>query len=1161
APSFRALRKKEGPVHCDALEGTELISELLIVGQDPVGRTPRANALSYTKAADDVRTIFALGDAARRAGLKASHFSLNAPGGRCERCSGDGHERIEMQFLAPVFVRCEECGGRRFREEILAIKDRGKSIADVLDMSVREALEFYADHAGIVGKLSSLESVGLGYLRLGQPLNTLSGGEAQRLKLAHLLGSALASRRGALPLALVLDEPTAGLHLADVQGLLRALDALARAGHAVVVVEHHLDVISSADHVIELGPGGGPEGGRKVYEGDLAGLMTCKGSPTGEVLRARSRSRSRSRPLPSTSTSTSTKEDAIHIRGAREHNLKGVSISIPRRALTVVSGLSGSGKSTLAFDVLFREGQRRYLDTLSPYARQFVARGERPDVDEIAGVPPTVAIEQRTSRYGRMSTVATVVELHPWLRVLYANAGEAHCPACQVAIAPETVDALARKVARAFGGSHSALLAPVIRSRKGHHRPVFERLEGMKKRFVEVDGAMFDLEDGYPVCDRYREHDIAVRIDDGLIPARDARKVVEEALAIGEGTFKVRAADGSSIWFSAARTCPKCGRGFEPLDVRLFTWTSRKGRCSRCLGLGIEGVHYDGEASDLEAVEATDDAEACRACHGARLNDLARSVRLAGITLPELCGCPVEELPPLLEKLEQVLDARGREVARPVLRGVRKRLEFLEEVGLGYLSLDRSADTLSGGEAQRLRLAAQLGAGLTGVLYVLDEPTIGLHPRDSDRLIQALRGLRDAGNTVVVVEHDERVIRSADYLVDLGPGAGREGGEIVAHGTVAEVARDERSLTGRYLAGIETPASALGKRRPIDGAALVLRGACARNLKGLDLRVPVGTLVAVSGVSGSGKSTLVRDVFLRAVQDAMRGDPKARDHESIEGVELIARAAEVDQSPIGRTPRSVPATYVGMFDSLRELFARTTEARSRGFGKERFSFNASQGRCAECEGQGRVRVEMAFLPTVEVPCESCEGARFDRTTLEARFAGLSIAQVLALTVAEARGVFEHHTRIARSLELLDEVGLSYLQLGQPSTQLSGGEAQRIKLVRELSKKARGRSLFVLDEPTTGLHAADVARLVRALQRLVDRGDTVVVIEHNLEVLAASDLVYDLGPEGGSKGGEVVACGPPLEIARAPGRSHTARLLRSVIGGRALTSSRAPGTSR
>ncbi len=1181
APSWRSARSGGAPVGCDRIEGAELVSDLLLVGQDPVGRTPRANALSYTKAADDVRAIFASTEAARHSGFRASHFSLNAEGGRCERCAGDGHERIEMQFLAPVFVRCEECQGRRFRDELLAVTDRGRSIAQVLDMPVREGLAFYAHVPAIVSKLAPLEAVGLGYLRLGQPLNTLSGGEAQRLKLAHHLGAAAAEGARGAPLLLVLDEPTAGLHLADVQALLRALDALVKAGHAVVVVEHHLDVIAAADHVLELGPGGGPAGGRKVYEGDFEGLLRCKESPTAEVLGRPARKTRRREGAAedaehaevevsaslgvfggsrkSSRGAAPASADAIRVRGAREHNLKAVDLDLPRRSLTVVTGPSGSGKSTLAFDVLFREGQRRYLDTLSPYARQFVARGERPEVDALTGVPPTVAIEQRTSRYGRMSTVATVVELHPWLRVLYANAGVAHCPRCRVAIAPETVDSLAKRLVRGFGGSEALVLAPVVRSRKGHHRPVFEKLEKAKRRTVEVDGTLFDLADGYPECDRYREHDIAVAVSEG-VPQKGARAVVEEALAIGEGSFKVRGRDGSSVWFSAARACPSCGTGFEPLDVRLFTWTARKGRCRACAGQGVAGPWYEaegvvpdddavltiGDGSSWREASPTGEREPCPECHGSRLNEIARSVKLGGLTLPELCALPVEELAPCLEALERGLDARGRAVARPLLRGVRKKLAFLAEVGLGYLSLDRSADTLSGGEAQRLRLAAQLGAGLTGVLYVLDEPTIGLHPRDSEKLVRALCGLRDGGNTVLVVEHDERVMRAADFLVDLGPGAGREGGEIVARGTVAEVEADPASLTGRFLSGLEPSAAALGKRRPIDGEAALLRGARVRNLKDVDLRVPLGTLVAVSGVSGSGKSTLVRDVFLRAVLADLKAEPAPPGHRSLEGARAFARAAEVDQSPIGRTPRSVPATYVGIFDTLRDLFAQTTEARAHGFGRERFSFNASAGRCAECQGQGRVRVEMAFLPAVEIPCEGCSGARFDRTTLEAKLGGRSIAQVLALTVREALEAFAHVPKLERCLSLLDEVGLGYLQLGQPSTQLSGGEAQRLKLVRELSKKARGRSLYVLDEPTTGLHAHDVAKLVRALQRLVDRGDTVVVIEHNLDVIAASDLVYDLGPEGGAAGGEVVACGAPADVARKPGRSHTARLLREVL---------------
>jgi excinuclease ABC subunit A len=948
APSLRSVRARGAPVECESVSGAELVAEVVLVDQGPVGRTPRANVLSYTKAFDVVRARFAATDAARRLGLEARAFSLNTPGGRCERCSGDGHERIDMQFLAPVFVRCDECEGRRFRDEVLSVTDRGKSIGDVLALSVSDARAFYADAPHVARALEPLVDVGLGYVRLGQPLNTLSGGEAQRLKLAFHLGRV---KQGAKPLLLLLDEPTAGLHLADVKTLLGALDRLARAGHAVVVVEHHLDVIAAADHVIELGPGGGPSGGEKVYEGTVAGLLTSEESPTGEALRGRSRPRRRVSGTGSGSGSGSgVNPEAILVQGAHEHNLRGVSVDIPRRKVTAITGLSGSGKSTLAFDVLFREGQRRYLDTLSPYARQFVARGERPNVDAVLGVPPSVAIEQRTSRYGRLSTVATVVELHPYLRVLYANAGIAHCPKCRVAIEPETEDALAKRLARSFGGSRSGVFAPLVRSRKGHHRPVFERvLRKLKKRYCLVDGALVDLEEGIPSLERFREHDVLVRVDDETraLPREtsEARALVREALALGEGTFLVRAPDESWAWLSAARTCPECGRGFEPLDVRLFTWTSRRGRCERCWGSGLEGWNVaeddgarvsEGEEDEGELDES--DWEACRACGGARLNELARAVTVAGLSLNELCARSVDELATWSERLESragpLRDARAREVARPVLRALAKRLAFLRDVGLGYLSLDRGADTLSGGEAQRLRLAAQLGAGLTGVLYVLDEPTIGLHARDATKLVRALHTLRDGGNTVIVVEHDERVIRSADHVIDLGPGAGRDGGRVVARGTPAEIAANDHSLTGRCLAGKEPSAASLARRRPLDGDAVVVRGARARNLRGIDFRVPLGTLVAVSGVSGSGKSTLVRDVLLKALARVLH---KARvtpgKHDALEGAALVARGSrgrpEPDRADAALGARDLHGDLHSLEDALR-VDARGARARLRG---------------------------------------------------------------------------------------------------------------------------------------------------------------------------------------------------------------------------------------
>jgi excinuclease ABC subunit A len=1227
---YRGLLRRRGmstatPGPCDTIEGAERVSEVIFVDQTPLGSTPRANAATYTKMFDHVRRQFAATDAARLRGYGPATFSFNVEGGRCETCHGDGFEQVEMQFLSDVLLPCPACHGRRYAPEVLEVLYRNKSIADVLDLTVDEARLFFADTPDIVRALQPLADVGLGYLRLGQPLSTLSAGESQRIKLAAHLG-----RDGKAHTLFIFDEPTTGLHFHDVARLLDAFAKLVERGHSLVIVEHNLDVIKSADWVIDLGPEGGTGGGELLVAGTPEDVAACEGSHTGRYLRDTLRKRVEPISVHTPPAATESERDLIRIRGAREHNLQDLSIDLPRDRMIVVTGLSGSGKSTLAFDVVFAEGQRRYLESLSTYVRQFMNILPRPDVDQVTGIPPTVAIEQRLSRGGRKSTVATVTEVYHYLRLLYAKLGVQHCVSCGDPIRPLPRGEIAARLADRLGDADALVLAPVVRGRKGFHGDVLRAARRLRYTHARVDKKIIPL-DPMPKLDRYREHDIDVvvgKVGAGMSSDRRAA-LVGSALRLGGGVLVAVTRDAEHV-FSERLFCPRCGVGYDVLDPRLFSFNSRQGACGECRGLGTStdvdpelvvpdetrslrdgalqalrevglksderrllralsrhgvpldkpfrrlGVRQRGlvlegtdelegalplmrryafweESEDGEATESVVaerftpyvTARPCAACDGSRLNPRARAVRVQGIALPDLVHQTVDGCAATLATW--AFDEREEQIARDVIAELKPRLAFLAAVGLGYLTLDRGAHTLSGGEAQRIRLAAQLGSNLRGACYVLDEPTIGLHPRDNELLLASLRTLTSRHNTVLVVEHDEATIAEADVVVDLGPGAGHGGGRLVAMGTPAEIAADPASLTGRYLAA---PRVRQRPPRPTAGLPrLTIHGARAHNLKDVTVAIPLGAWTCVSGVSGSGKSTLVNDVLYNGLRRA-KGMIAARPgvHRRITGHEPIERVVEVDQSPIGRTPRSIPASYVGFWDEIRKLFARTVEARTRGYQPGRFSFNVAGGRCETCAGQGRIRMQMSFLPETSVACEACDGKRFTAETLQVTYAGRTIADVLALTVDEAVEVFAPVPAIARPLALLREIGLGYLTLGQPSNTLSGGEAQRIKLASELGRPGAGKTLYVLDEPTTGLHFADVERLIGAFHRLVDQGNTLVVIEHNLDVIRNADHLLDLGPEAGDRGGEIVAEGCPDDLVMKPGRSVTAPWLRSAAKG-------------
>jgi excinuclease ABC subunit A len=1219
------------------LRGADFISEVVRVDQAPLSRTPRSNAALYLGAYDFIRDLFAGTDAARSQGYTAGDFSFNGGMGRCPRCNGSGAEKIEMQFLADVFVVCPVCEGRRFQSPLLQVRYRGRNIHEVLEMTVDEARQHFdpaaADlnglqrklHEKISAKLGLLAEVGLGYLRLGQPLNQLSGGEAQRIKLLRYLsdtpldevavvGSATESEaKHATPISVrtvaepatatsnvrqtrlfILDEPTTGLHFEDIRLLLGVLQRLVEQGDSLVVIEHNLEVLKCADWIIDLGPEAEREGGQIVAAGMPETIAATPESHTGKFLkpklstrksngRLREASRGYGKAKGSMQRRLAAIPDAIQIRGARHHNLKNISVDIRLNEMTVVTGLSGSGKSTLAFDLLFAEGQRRYLDSLNAYARQFVEQLERPDVDSITGIPPSVAIEQRVTRGGRKSTVATVTEIFQFVRLLYAKLGQVRDPETGEPAIRQTPAEILTRLETAARGQELRVLAPLIKGRKGFHTEVAKWAEKKGYSLLRVDGKWIEPAK-FKALDRYVEHTISVKL--GRFSKKqsgiDRRRLLDTALGLGRGTLYALDAMGRETVYSTQLFCPGTGRSFDELEPRLFSFNSPHGWCPRCQGFGtLLQVRTEGETEaerEIEVELAQESAgedgplPVCPECRGQRLNPLARAVRLplgqgaqkhGGFTIGEIGAFSIVEA----LRFFRTVKPRGRDarIARDILPEIVQRLEFLIEVGLGYLSLDRSSMTLSGGESQRIRLAAQLGSELQGVLYVLDEPTIGLHPRDNAHLLASLGALRGKGNTLVVVEHDEDTMRFADHIIDLGPGAGMQGGKIVAEGSWRALSKKIDSPTGKIL-GAPLKHPLRGERRSVKTAPGWCRvfGAQANNLKRLNVAFPAGRFVALCGVSGAGKSTLLHDVIKPAAQlsAGRRGNSKKNlsgPWKRLEDFDRFTSVYEVDQAPIGKTSRSTPATYIGLMDEIRALFARLPLARQRGYEASRFSFNSGAGRCPACLGQGAVKVEMSFLPSTFVPCETCRGRRYNLETLEVRYNEKSIADVLDLTIDQAVDFFADVPRLHRPLALLRDTGLGYLTLGQRSPTLSGGEAQRIKLVAELSRslemntqkrlKTRGfanlHHLYLLEEPTIGLHLADVQRLLHVLHQLVDAGHTVIVIEHHLDVLADADYLIELGPEGGDAGGRLIAKGTPEEVAKAK-HSATAPFLARML---------------
>ncbi|MEM8956018.1 MAG: excinuclease ABC subunit A, partial [Verrucomicrobiota bacterium] len=1198
---LKGERTEEEPGRVKAIVGADDVGRVVMVDQSPLSRTPRSTPAVYTGAFDLIRRLFSETEDAKAQGMLPGFFSFNSGAGRCERCWGTGYEKVEMQFLSDLYVVCPECEGKRYQAAAMTVKLGGKSICDVLEMTTSEAIGFFAEMEGktaarVVSALRLVDDVGMGYLRLGQPLNTLSGGESQRLKLVgHLLEangktnkSPSQSRSRDL---LIFDEPTTGLHFDDVRMLLAVFERLVAEGNSILVIEHNLEVLKSADYLIDLGPEAGSDGGEVVVCGTPEEVAECEESHTGAAL-AQSLSVERyslmergNGALRVAEESAGEEDDgAIRVYGAREHNLKDIDVAIPRDELVVVTGLSGSGKSTLAFDILFGEGQRRFLDSMSPYARQFAEQLEKADIDHVTGLPPTVAIEQRVTRGGGKSTVATVTEVYHFLRLLFAKLGTQFCPECEVAVEKQSVSAIVeavRQAAAKAGKSGVKLQAPLIKARKGFHTEVARWAGSKGYEELWVDGK-YRAVGGFEKLERFKEHSIDVVI--ATVRKGDAvtevREWVEQALRHGKGTARLAGTGEGFTVLSSEMSCPGCGRAFEELDPRLFSYNSPHGWCEDCRGYGQvrrtpkwfsdkdSDSMLEAEVKEEMRMERADAEELveCPSCAGARINEVARAVEVQGIRIGELAALSVREA----AKVVASLGFKGAQkvIARDILREIAQRLRFMEEVGLGYLTLDRSAKTLSGGESQRIRLAAQLGSNLRGVLYVLDEPTIGLHPRDNRALLDTLTSLRDQGNSLLVVEHDEDTMRESDRIIDLGPGAGSLGGEVVAQGTWAQIQRQKGSVTGQYLKDpMRHPMR--GERRKVPGKRakagwLRVKSASANNLKGIDVDIPLGCLTVICGISGSGKSSLMRGVIEPGVKAELKAKGRGKSTgkktwKTMSGVGEIEAVYEVDQSPIGKTSRSTPATYVKVFDDIRKLFAQVPTARMRGYTASRFSFNTEGGRCESCEGNGEIKLEMTFMPTSYVPCEDCHGMRYNEPTLEVEYNGKNIGEVMKMTIGEAATFFESNPKISRTLGLMKDTGLGYLTLGQPSPTLSGGEAQRIKLVTELtrgigrSQNARIRqnrkpkgNLYLIEEPSIGLHMADVRKLLEVLQRLVDEGNTVVVIEHNLDIIAEADWVLEIGPEAGEEGGEVVVTGSVEDVVRCE-ESRTAEFLGPLVG--------------
>lgn len=1221
------------------IKGIEHIDKVIAIDQAPIGRNPRSNPATYIKLLDEIRDLFTQLPESRARGYKPGRFSFNVKEGSCPQCEGMGMVKIDMDFMEDAWLDCPTCQTKRFDEETLSILYKGKNIHDILEMEIAEALAFFTNIPSIRHKLEVLQKVGMEYIKLGQSSTTLSGGEAQRIKLAKELVRPSTSNT-----LYIFDEPTTGLHFHDIGNLLKVFQELVDRGNTVIVIEHNMDVVKTADWIIDIGPEGGRYGGEIVAAATpekIAKLDTPTGravydalnhNPAEKVAEVLNKSKKAKR---DESTPSVAQIHEISVEGAEQNNLKHIDVKIPRFKLTVCTGPSGSGKTSLAFDTIYAEGQRRYIESLSTYARQFVKQMPKPKAGRVEGLSPAIAIEQKAHAGNPRSTVGTMTEIYDYLRILYARLGIPHCPETGEVIKAISKEYVVDRIAAYPEGEKIQLLAPIEMRKNEKFEETISKLQRLGFLRIRLNGEYHDLDtpDLIEHFDRKRKNELLLVVDRLKVAPNGRHRIfeaVENAARLGEGKLVI-AKENEDVAFNLSFAVESTGKSYSEITPHTFAFNHASGMCIDCQGLGYqyganimqnlafsslspsallellwnikytvfaanqaklffkaEGILPTSPLSSLPSdklqllmhgsppdkwysgpdglkfrwmginnvlakigkgakSEIKDpiipmlDELTCLSCGGSRLNPLARHVTIDDISISDLCLMPIDKAFNFISNLK--MSTQDNKLLEEVQKQVINKLRFLCEVGLHYLALERRAPTLSGGESQRIRLARQLGSGLTGVLYVLDEPTIGLHPRDSERLNRALQQLKDLGNTLIMVEHDPLSISTADYILDFGPASGMHGGHITAQGTLAEIKANPNSLTGAYLSGrLSVPIPA--KRRKKTKDKISIKGAKLNNLKNLSVDIPIGLLTCLTGVSGSGKSTLLSQLLLPAMQQGLNDrtcNAITYKECTVKGISHIDKILSIDQNPIGHTVRSDVGTYVDILARMREFFISLPAARIKGLQGKHFSYNHRRGMCTACWGLGYKKVEIHFLPPVKVVCEDCQGLRLNPVSLQVNYSGKNFGQYLDMTVDDVRKIFENHPRITRPLDTLISVGLGYLKLGQEMASLSGGEAQRIKLSRELAKRSTGRTLYLLDEPTTGLHPDDIKKLLGVLQHLVDKGNTMVIIEHNLDVIKNADYIIELGPEAGEEGGEIVCTGTPEQVA-AHKTSWTARYL-------------------
>ena len=1140
-------------------------SEVVLIDQATVAKTPRSNPVLFVDAWNPIKEAFGRTEQAKASGFYATDFSFNSGNGRCDACSGLGYENIEMQFLPDISIPCSLCNGSRFKDELLEIRLDGLNVAETLNLTISEAQTKFKHLPKTYKKLTLLIELGLGYLKLGQPLNTLSGGESQRLKLVKFMSPLKGDSSSSL---ILLDEPTTGLHLSDVQQLIHCLRNITQSGHSLLVIEHHSSVLKQADWILELGPGAGKLGGKVIGNGTPYSFRKLK-TPTAKLLHHRTKA-SKSK-KESTLKSKRPKKLAIkkdlEIIGAHENNLKNLNLTIPANQFVVVTGPSGSGKSSLAFDVIFAEGQRRFLESMSSYARQFVEQIGKPKVDLINGISPTVAIEQRIHRGSKKSTVGSITEIAQYLRLLYAKIGIQCSPESGSPLTASTPHQIYKKIIGKTKDSKKAqLFAPLITNRKGHHKPLVNWAREQGFKFVRCDGELLSTEN-FNGLDRYRLHDIELLID--TIDSKQKPKVLADlvnyALDIGKGRCLLLTSRGENHWFSVRKSDPDTGVAYPDLEPSLLSWNSPRGWCASCKGYG---KIYDWMKEDLPAHGQwwkIADGDICPSCDGERLNEIGRNVFLISkksrsLSLPQLLSLAPHDISTFLTDL--TVTKQTRPVLDAILPEINERLSFMTNVGLDYLSLHRETASLSGGEAQRIRLAGQLGSNLSGVLYVLDEPSIGLHPSDNQKLINSLHNLQEKGNSLLVVEHDMETILQSDYIIEIGPNAGEKGGRVVEQGKPDDLVKKGHSLTAQYLSnGIKHPSRGSWRKLPSvkKGSAnhyLKVSKVNFRNLRNVGVKIPLARLTVCCGVSGAGKSSLIRGVTFQGVDRSIKESTSTlkTDQFCLSNGNVFRKAIEVNQAPIGKTSRSTPATYLGVWSRIRDLISSLPEAKALGLSPSDFSFNVKGGRCENCKGAGIIKVEMNFLPDSYIKCAHCQGKRYKDEIIQLRWHGKNIAEILEMTFEDAVDFFQFDEILHRTFSLMTQTGLGYIKLGQTSPTLSGGEAQRLKLASELAngielKSKRNSNLkknfYVLEEPTIGLHPQDCEKLTVLLHQLVEDGHTVVVIEHDVDLISEADYIIELGPKGGSSGGKILHEGNVESLLKNK-KSQTASYIQKII---------------